>query len=63
MTDFNYKNAYRLAIQTNRELHASIEAYKVLLDAAKAEIAKCYARIGELENELEDEVKSNAGIH
>ena len=50
-TDFNYKNAYRLAVQTNRELHASIEAYKVLLDATKEELARAYARIHELEEE------------
>ena len=54
MGEFNYKNAYRLAVQTNRELHASIEAYKTLLDAAKAELAKCYEQIHQLEHEKED---------
>ena len=52
--DFNYKNAYRLAIQTNRELHGALDAYKVLLDAAKQELAKCYERIRELEQEVKD---------
>lgn len=54
MAEFNYRNAYRLAIQTNRELHASIEAYKVLLDAAKDELEKCYEQINKLEHEKED---------
>ena len=51
MTQFNYRNAYRLAVQTNRELHASIDAYRELLDAAKTELAHCYERINELEIE------------
>ena len=54
MTDFNYKNAYKLAIQTNRELHSAIEAYKTLLDAAKVELAKCYEKINQLEQEVKD---------
>ena len=35
--DFNYKNAYRLAVHTNRELHATIETYKALIAAIKHE--------------------------
>ena len=38
MADFNYKNAYKLAIQTNRELHAAIESYKMLLASMKNEV-------------------------
>ena len=37
MADFNYKNAYKLAVQTNRELHAAIETYKALLASVKHE--------------------------
>ena len=54
MAEFNYKNAYRLAIQTNRELHGTIDAYKTLLDAAKAEITRCYDQIRAKDHEIED---------
>ena len=59
MTQFNYRNAYRLAVQTNRELHASIDAYRELLDAAKAELARCYERINELERREYDLIEGD----
>lgn len=53
MAEFNYRNAYRLAIQTNRELHSAIEAYKTLLDAAKAEVARVYEENQKLKERVE----------
>lgn len=55
MTAFNYKNAYKLAIQTNRELHITLDSYKVMhendqkeLQHARAEIAKLHAELNAL---------------
>ena len=51
--DFNYRNGYRLAVQTNRELHATIEAYKTLLDAVKDELARVYDENQQLKDRIE----------
>jgi hypothetical protein len=53
MADFNYKNAYKLAIQTNRELHAALETYKSLLAAMKAELDEVKAENKELKYRIE----------
>jgi predicted nuclease with TOPRIM domain len=52
MTPFNYKNAYKLAIQTNRELHISLDAYKSMYDESQKEIQNCKAEIARLQEEI-----------
>ena len=54
MAPFNYKNAYKLAIQTNRELHISLDAYKFMYDESQKEIQKCKAEIARLQEEIRD---------
>ena len=58
MAPFNYKNAYKLAIQTNRELHISLDAYKFMYDESQKEIQKCKAEIARLAiKEITDRLK------
>lgn len=52
MAPFNYKNAYKLAIQTNRELHISLDAYKSMYDESQKEIQKYKAEIAHLQEEI-----------
>ena len=54
MAPFNYKNAYKLAIQTNRELHISLDAYKSMYDESQKEIKKCKAEIARLQEEIRE---------
>ena len=52
MVNFNYKNAYKLAIQTNRELHISLDAYKSMYEESQKEIKKYQAEIVRLQEEI-----------
>ena len=52
MTNFNYKNAYKLAIQTNRELHISLDAYKSMYEESQKEIKKYQAEVARLQEEI-----------
>ncbi len=40
MVNFNYKNAYKLAVQTNKELHKTLDSYKYMLEEAEKEIER-----------------------
>lgn len=52
MAPFNYKNAYKLAIQTNRELHISLDAYKVMNENLQKDLKKANAEINRLRDEI-----------
>lgn len=54
MTAFNYKNAYRLATQTNRELHMNLDTYKSMYDEAQKEIKRKDAEIARLRQEINE---------
>lgn len=62
MTPFNYKNAYKLAIQTNKELHMSIDSYKVMLGELQRELEEKKQEIIELRDQLRDERMKSAGV-
>ena len=52
MVNFNYKNAYKLAIQTNRELHISLDAYKSMYEESQKEVKKYQAEVARLQEEI-----------
>lgn len=52
MVNFNYKNAYKLAVQTNRELHINLDAYKSMYEESQKEIKKYQAEIARLQEEI-----------
>ena len=52
MVNFNYKNAYKLAIQTNRELHISLDAYKSMYEESQKEVKEYQAEIARLQEEI-----------
>lgn len=52
MAPFNYKNAYKLAIQTNRELHISLDAYKVMNENLQKDLKKANEEINRLRDEI-----------
>ena len=62
MATFNYKNAYKLAVQTNKELHMALGSYKTMLEEAQKELKDCYAQIDKLRAELHEERIRAAGI-
>lgn len=62
MTAFNYKNAYKLAIQTNRELHITLDSYKEMHDADQKELKAAQAEIARLREEISKLRMQNAGI-
>ena len=62
MAVFDFKNAYRLAIQTNRELHMTLDSYKVMYENAQKEIKACHDEIARLREQLNEERMRNAGI-
>lgn len=62
MVAFNYKNAYKLAIQTNRELHITLDAYKVMHDNDQKELQRAQAEIARLREEINQIRLQQAGI-
>lgn len=62
MVTFNYKNAYKLAIQTNRELHITLDAYKVMHDNDQKELQRAQAEIARLREEINQMRLQQAGI-
>lgn len=62
MTVFNYKNAYKLAIQTNRELHITLDSYKVMHDNDQKELQHARTEIARLREELNQLRMQQAGI-
>lgn len=62
MTAFDFKNAYRLAVQTNRELHMTLDSYKVMYEQAQKDLKAAQAEITRLRDELRQERMRNAGI-
>jgi len=62
MTAFNYKNAYKLAIQTNRELHMTLDSYKVMHENDQKELERARAEIARLRNEINKMRLAQAGI-
>lgn len=62
MVAFNYKNAYKLAIQTNRELHITLDAYKVMHDNDQKELQRAQAEIARLREEINQMRLQQAGI-
>lgn len=54
MAPFNYKNAYKLAVQTNRELHISLDAYKNMYEESQREIKQYQAEITRLNDQIRD---------
>lgn len=62
MTAFNYKNAYKLAIQTNRELHMTLDSYKVMHEEDQRALQQARAEIAKLREELGKLRMQNAGI-
>lgn len=62
MTVFNYKNAYKLAIQTNRELHITLDSYKIMHENDQKELQKARAEIAKLRAELNELRLQQAGI-
>lgn len=62
MTAFDFKNAYRLAVQTNRELHMTLDSYKVMYEQAQKDLKAAQAEITRLRDELRQERMRNAGV-
>lgn len=62
MVAFNYKNAYKLAIQTNRELHITLDSYKVMHENDQKELRHAHAEIAHLREELNQLRLQQAGI-
>ena len=62
MAAFNYKNAYKLAIQTNRELHISLDSYKVMYENAQQELEAARKEIARLREEIRQMTLRQAGI-
>lgn len=62
MTTFNYKNAYKLAIQTNRELHITLDSYKVMHENDQKELRRAQTEIARLREELNQLRLQQAGI-
>jgi len=62
VTAFNYKNAYKLAIQTNRELHMTLDSYKVMHENDQKELERARAEIARLRNEINKMRLAQAGI-
>lgn len=62
MTAFNYKNAYKLAIQTNRELHITLDSYKAMHEQDQQELKAARAEIARLREEISKLRMENAGI-
>ena len=67
MAEFNYKNAYKLAIQTNKGLHDTLDAQQALLDSLQKELIRCHEEIDDLrqtnqklENYIDDIERWNA---
>ncbi len=40
MSEFNYKNAYKLAVRTNKELHDTIDSYTAMLEELQQELER-----------------------
>ena len=62
MAAFNYKNAYKLAIQTNRELHISLDSYKVMYENSQQELEAARKEIARLREEIREMTLRQAGI-
>ena len=62
MAAFNYKNAYKLAIQTNRELHISLDSYKVMYENSQQELEAARKEIARLREEIRQMTLRQAGI-
>ena len=62
MAAFNYKIAYKLAIQTNRELHISLDSYKVMYENAQQELEAARKEIARLREEIRQMTLRQAGI-
>lgn len=62
MVAFNYKNAYKLAIQTNRELHITLDSYKSMHENDQKELKQARAEIARLRSELNELRMQQAGI-
>lgn len=62
MAAFNYKNAYKLAIQTNRELHISLDSYKVMHEQDQRELEAARKEIARLREEIRQMTLRQAGI-
>lgn len=62
MAAFNYKNAYKLAIQTNRELHISLDSYKAMHEQDLRELEAARKEIARLREEIRQMTLRQAGI-
>lgn len=62
MAAFNYKNAYKLAIQTNRELHIALDSYKVMYENSQKELEAAQKEIARLRQEINNMRLRQAGI-
>jgi len=62
MAAFNYKNAYKLAIQTNRELHISLDSYKAIHEQDQRELEAAHKEIARLREEIRQMTLRQAGI-
>lgn len=64
MAPFDYKNAYKLAVQTNRELHISLDAYKVMNENLQRDLKKAEAEIARMREEIRNmrvaQIESNS---
>ena len=62
MAAFDFKNAYRLAVQTNRELHLTLDSYKAMYEQAQQDLKAAREEVSRLRDQLREERMRNAGI-